>query len=236
MEQFLQLDFEIDWTRANHVLNFEIRKFDLVANLRNGFGVVLGSIQTQLFTLGSGNDHLSSFEYQSSSSGRFFHTHDHSSKSLWIVLSISTFERNIFQVQGTAQTGSRNEILKLGWLVFSHLGLGLRTWDHTPLSSYNLLTWRNHSRVYVILHVESCGLDARLLNKRLLAFEKGLHASHWTHWHTNNLIWESSSHRCLTLVNIVWRLSDIHLVFWVGHILINAPARSSFGTWHRLVV
>ena len=57
-----QLDFKVNGARTNHVLDLEIRQFDLIAHLLNRSSIVPGCFETQLFRLSTCNDHLASFE------------------------------------------------------------------------------------------------------------------------------------------------------------------------------
>lgn len=93
-----QLDFEIHTTRTYHILDFEVRQINLVSNLFYCFRIMLCRIQTQLLTLGTGNNHLACFENKSGGSSGFTHSHNHCSKTLWVVLSVSALKGDFLKV------------------------------------------------------------------------------------------------------------------------------------------
>lgn len=91
-----KINFVVNTTRSNHVLNSELRNFNfLLAHFLNCSSIMLGCILTLLFTLCSCDNHLTRLEYQCCCPLWILHPHDDCSKTSWIILGISTFEGNL---------------------------------------------------------------------------------------------------------------------------------------------
>ena len=119
MHQSFKINFVINTARCHHVLNCELSNFDfLLADLLNSSSIMLDSVLTLLFTLGSSNDHLTRLKYQCCSSLRILHSHDDCSKTSWIVLGIPTFKSNLLQIEFLIEFSRWNQILKNRQLKF----------------------------------------------------------------------------------------------------------------------
>jgi len=94
MVEFLQFDLEVDRATCHHILNSEFGKLYRVTNTLNSFCILFGSLLTILLTLSAGDDHLTILENKCGSPGRLLESHDKRSKSLRIILSISTMITN----------------------------------------------------------------------------------------------------------------------------------------------
>lgn len=193
--QLLKTDFEIHRTRTYHVLHLKLAQLHSTANARNGPGVVLGSVEAVSFALRAGNNHLARLEDERSRSLRLFHSHYYRSKTLRVVLGISTLVRNVLQVQLNAKTGSGHKVLKFRSLELCNLGLGLN-------SGGGLLTVvHGRSLLQLLGRTTDClRSHARLRNHRwawVLSLDanrthRNLRLHHWTtclHGHRRNNHW-----------------------------------------------
>ena len=89
----------------DHVLNFKFFKLYWEPNSFDGFFVHLGSILAIFYALGSCDNHFTCFENESCGTGSLLHSHDDCSKSLGIILGISTLDSNVFEIETTVQIG-----------------------------------------------------------------------------------------------------------------------------------
>lgn len=108
--QTLQPDGELHITTAHHVLDLELHEASRKTKFLDNASILSGSQSGQLLALSSRADHLPRAEHQSSGPG-VSDTHNHSSKTLWIILCIACSQSYSLQVQPASQVHSRHNIL-----------------------------------------------------------------------------------------------------------------------------
>lgn len=152
--QTLQRDGETHVAGTHNVLDLEFLHVHTETHFLDGLGVLLGSVLAQLLTLGSSADHLARGEDESGGL-RLSNSHDDSSESSGVVLSVPAVQSDRSQVELGSQVGGRNNILQnwLGSAVLQvllghhvHLLLGIE------LGTHHLVLLRNHGHKLVLLH------------------------------------------------------------------------------------
>ena len=114
----------INRTTGHHILNSKFGDLNFsFLNFLDSLGIISSGILTLLLTFGTRDNHLARLKNKSGSSVRVLHPHDYGCKSLWIVLSISTFQSDVFQNQFLIEFSSRDQILQ-NWALELRLLIG----------------------------------------------------------------------------------------------------------------
>ena len=98
MVQLLQFDLEVDRATRHHILNSEFGELYRVSDTSNSFCILFGCLFTVLLTLGACYNHLTVLKNKCGCPGWLLESHDQCSKSLRIILSISTMITNFQEV------------------------------------------------------------------------------------------------------------------------------------------
>jgi hypothetical protein len=107
--QPLQTDGELDVARADDVLDLEIGKLGVETKLLDNTRILARSQLRIILGLGTSDDHLARGEDKSGGL-RFTDTHDHGSKTLWVVLGVACVQRDGLQIKAAVKVDSSNDV------------------------------------------------------------------------------------------------------------------------------
>lgn len=107
--QTLKTDGELDVARPDNVLDLKVRELGVETELLNDTGVLARRELGVVLRLCTGNDHLSGCEDQGSRLG-ITDTHNHCSKTLWIVLCVAGVQGDRLKIETAVEIDRCNDI------------------------------------------------------------------------------------------------------------------------------